>query len=701
MAVFFAFNPEQSNKDRQDPAPRYDSFEALEAAEKKQWEPLSEVPEGMIKNITDNKNLRVAMGIVTEDGKVASTEGVPRMFIIGKDENGKDKVMTLEEAGAPAGSREFWKQAQLGNLYGYVPGEVNPSQIRMTYRGSVSKLIISKPIEPDKFPAPPSGRRPGFFQRFLHSINKNWSSRATRTYYEKEAEAKAIRKTVSDMTKKRQPHAASEMTELREKEKVIKAQMDKQNLIDNAASLKEALEEKKDGHKTYRDLTSPTPVFNEKIEKVAEGEHPKAGLYTKEQFSVLKTIDADISSFKVGGKTVSSDEYMGLVAASSLDPKYADIAVDASATRDKTLFSALANTGIPIEQVKKNYLYQHSDWLFGDFMKTKGLRDGETNLFDSVINPSRQDAVDLLKDYQAGKEGSKKNLAEAISRGINHVVTSIQGRKEFSDMTLKQFRVMNSLANLLDRDPELKAIAMQAPPEGCGVTEKDLKVVRGMAEIDKADLKAAESASKLADAALEGAKPLSEEEKKQLAADVISAKLMKAKLFADIRAIDNDEAHKEVNAKSTELLLDATMSGRMVQTDDLAKWNEHPETRPMPPVGKLYSDQCLEYTNSLLPEINGYPETAIKLAENGSKDFRDLALSIAEKEGYGNMSPEALGKLIVGDKSAVTDAQLVDKGAKILADRQKAPEAAADVPQANKTEIKNEIKNEVPAGPQP
>ena len=706
MALFLAYDHKKMTKDMVDPSPRYDSFEKLNEAGGKKWTSIDDAPDSLIANITESKNLRVALGIVTgEGGKVPSTEGVPRMFIIGKDENGADKVMTLEEAGAPAGSREFWKQAQLGNLFAYAAGEKDPVQVKLNVTGVVTNLKISKPIDPENFPTGPVPKRPGFFQRLLHGINKNWASGETRSYYKKTAEAKALKESVRSMTKSRKNSIDSEMKELRSQETVIEAAVKKQNIAVHAADMKAALEEKKNGLQTFRDITAPTPVFNEKIEKVteaSEGRKEKAGLYTKEQFKILKTIDADVSSFKIGEKTVSEQEYMGLVAAATLAPKYAEKMIANSATKDLTLFQTLENMGIPKEQVHKNYCLQHSDWLFGDFMKIKGLRDGETNLFDPVLNPARQDAIDLLRDYQAGKEGSKKALAENISRGITHIMNTVKGRKSFSDMTMKQFRVMNSLAGLLDRDPELKAIAMKEPPEGCGVTEKDLKMVRGMAEIDKADLKAAESASKLAEAALEGAEPLSAEEKKQLTADVISSKLMQAKLFADIAAIDKDEAHSAVYAKSQEAGLEAAMNGRMVTMPMTEEWNAHPESRPLPPKGKLFSDQVLEYTNALLPEIKSYPETAISLAENGQQNYKDLALAIVEKEGYASLSPDEIGKKLVGDKCEISDSQLVEQGAKVLADRQKPAEAAADAPEVNKNAAKDEeIKNEQPAGPQP
>ena len=118
----------------------------------------------------------------------------------------------------------------------------------------------------------------------------------------------------------------------------------------------------------------------------------------------------------------------------------------------------------------------HSDFVFGDFLDHADLRDNEENQFEAVINPGRKDAVKLLQDYKNNVPGCKKALAEALTRGIR-TVSNLTGadRKEITDQLLKSGRIMNAAAELMEKDPELKSIAMAKPPAGCGLDERILR----------------------------------------------------------------------------------------------------------------------------------------------------------------------------------------------------------------------------------
>ena len=72
-------------------------------------------------------NLLTNFGIIVGDNKqVPKTAGVPRIFLMTKDEDGHERVHSLEEKNLALGSLEFWKQAQLGNVFAYPAGETRP-----------------------------------------------------------------------------------------------------------------------------------------------------------------------------------------------------------------------------------------------------------------------------------------------------------------------------------------------------------------------------------------------------------------------------------------------------------------------------------------------------------------------------------------------------------------------------------------------
>ena len=117
---------------------------------------------------------------------------------------------------------------------------------------------------------------------------------------------------------------------------------------------------------------------------------------------------------------------------------------------------------------------------------------------------------------------------------------------------------MNAAAELMEKDPELKSIAMAKPPAGCGLDEKDLKAVKGLAVIDKADLAAAEAEKKIAQSALNGTK-LSAEEKRKLAVDVVSARIMKNKYYRDIQLNLRDNKEYKAAGEKAQSLREAAM----------------------------------------------------------------------------------------------------------------------------------------------
>ena len=216
------------------------------------------------------------------------------MFIMGKGEDGHDTVMSLEEAGVTYGSKEFWRQSQLGNVFAYPAGETKPVQMRLELHGNSPIVNYSKLIDSKDMPQPQK-KQPGFFQRILHSINKNWASSETRDYYATLNDGEAVTEKLKEMENVREGTVKDEMEDLRSREEDLEAEAEQAEFEAHVQKTVDQYDRKLNGHKTYRNITDPEPVFDESIEKTANNK----GLYTKQGFAKREKINANIFRWAV------------------------------------------------------------------------------------------------------------------------------------------------------------------------------------------------------------------------------------------------------------------------------------------------------------------------------------------------------------------------------------------------------------------
>ena len=624
---------------------RFDNFNDILMSEKQI--PVEQADPQIFPKLTENLNIRQSFGLVLdEEGNVPSTDGVPRVFIMGKDASGQEKMMGLQEAGIKFGSQEFWKQAQLGNTFVYPAGEVYPVQIRLSLSSPTTPTVsVSKLIEPADMPVP-ERKQPGFFQRLLFRINKNWANSDTKKYYQNIENDKAVKTKFDEISAKRVRGAGKELKPLRELEADLAAEAEQEDLETRASEAEKQYQAKFDGHKTYRNLTAPDPVFDESIKKIPP---EKPGLYTVNGFSKLQKIDANVSDFKVGGEQISSDAYMGLVASCSLDPKNGENIYKSGQEYDPKLIPSLEPLGITKEYFLSKYPSAHMSFTYLDFLDHSTLRDGEENQFDSSINAGRKDAIKLLQDYQNGEPGSKKALAQAITRGIQDTakLTGID-KSKLSNQFMKAGRIINASAELLEKDPELKDIAMKE----CGLKENDLLAVKGIAATDKADLKAADAERKIANAAAFG-DTLTREQKKDLAIDVVTSRLMSEKFLKEVQLnLKSNKAYTDFGKKILELQSDAIANGRVVPASP---------DRPLPPPGKLYFDQVTSLQNIKSDDFVTIPDTALELGKGAEKNYRELAKHIVEKDGLDLLDAKELDAKL-NDPETYRESGILEKG---------------------------------------
>ena len=316
---------------------------------------------------------------------------------------------------------------------------------------------------------------------------------------------------------------------------------------------------------------------------------------------------------------------------------------------DEKMIPALENMGVSKEYFLSKYPSAHSAFTFTDFLDHGGLRDGEENQFGSAVNPGRKDAVKLLQDYKNDVPGSKKNLAEAITRGIR-VTGKLSGMDKvtISNQFMNAGRIMNAAADLLEKDPELKTIAMNE----CGLKEEELLTIRGMGAVDKADVAAAQAESKIANAAAY-VDDLTAEQKKELAVDVITSRLMSEKLLTECKMnLKENKAYKDFN-KKVQALREDCLANNLVAPPS--------PDRPLPPKGKLYFEQVTSYQNILSEEFVTIPDTAIELGKGAEKNYREIAKQIVETNGLDKMTARELDAEFT-QKTAYQGAELLEKG---------------------------------------
>ncbi|MBR3395895.1 MAG: hypothetical protein IKG76_08960, partial [Firmicutes bacterium] len=198
------------------------------------------------------------LGLIDPNSK---TNSVPRLFVLGADENGNAKVFDLSSVDIQAGSDEFWKQVQLGNVFAYPAGTNDPVQIQVgvTKSGGI-ELGTSKPVTAENLPDPPVYKLSawqkfaswfGFYKKEVHMAKH------------REEEQVALRSKLEAMqTVRKSINKEQEAADVAEGERILKEREDLKAL-ENATAKRDAL---KTGMKNMTDVFAPQPRFNPDFE---------------------------------------------------------------------------------------------------------------------------------------------------------------------------------------------------------------------------------------------------------------------------------------------------------------------------------------------------------------------------------------------------------------------------------------------------
>lgn len=649
---------------RGEPFPRYESDDVAEELIK-----LDQIDKFKIKKANEDLHLWNVLGIEPDaQGNLPKRgNGAPSIFVMKKDANGDLKPTSLEDAGIQFGGKDFWYQAQLGNVFAYPAGSADPVQVKARFDAYLPKVSVSAPIKSEDLPikktaenAQHNYREPNWFTR---ALNKVFGIR--RRDCEIYREQQRVKKEMDTLTRRRKANGAVENEERKipagnEREKL---RAEKEAFIRQVSSLESAKDKKIGGKTVYMNLVAPKPVFMEKY---------KDKFYTEEQYNSVKKLDNKLEDYEIGGKPLSQDEYCGLVAACSLDPKNALPGYALSPQYDATLVETIKNLGYDEQQAKEITVANYTTMITTDLMKGD-LRATQGNVLGCTVSPAREDVFKLLDKY---KRGDKEPLAKAIVRGINIAAQDTGNRSKSNGGNIyNHSEFAKATADLLERDPQLKDLAYKN-----GLEEGDVEALRGMTAMSKAVDERQDAKIAIAKAAMNGTQ-LTYEEKRKYAEDIVTANLMEGKVAAEnyMQKKTADPFKEEVER----LQAQAAQDGLELDKDTLEHYARNPEERPMPPKGKLYYDQTDKFVGGRLREFNVHPDTLLNISdEDGVNEIKEIARKIVQKEGLADLDEKALNeRLVTKDKLTGTDVVL------------KADEAMKEGPVINEHE--NELKMSV------
>ncbi|MCR5790861.1 MAG: hypothetical protein K6G83_13315, partial [Lachnospiraceae bacterium] len=466
------------------------------------------------------------LGIDLGEGfNIPKTSTVPRMLVMKRTADNHDKLMSFEEAGIRPGSRDFWEQAAMGNVFVYPAGQKGPSQLQMNIELGSAHIGYSEPITERNYPDPPLKplsfweKIKSFFIGKYKKQNAAWNNRS-------KDKADNLLK-MNGQGEIRRPFFEREETEGEAvRERYAKAQRQAEYEKDYRNAEKDANARDMCAER-MTNIFRPDPIMDKELLTVGNDTR----LYKKEQFDSLTRFPKDgpdgfdLDKIEIGksGEKMTAEDFTAV----TMFALWGDDICDKAAGiefEDTNAMRSLTGHGFKEEQVTEIFRRHVRSFYTGDLFITKA-RENEGNWFEPITNEGRKAAAEAFKDYQ---KGDKNKMAAIISDGINKCAkeaASLEGK--ISQQDIAWVHNSEKLIGLMEKDPELKALAMQK-----GMTEENLKVVSGINKIGRMIEEGHKAKMQLAKARAEGL-DMSGEEKKDIAKAVVKAKLAQVQLGAE------------------------------------------------------------------------------------------------------------------------------------------------------------------------
>lgn len=542
-------------------------------------------------NISDSFE---TIGIVLDkDGTTPKSANAPRIFAL-KD----GKAVTLEEGKMQIGSRAFIEALLKGEIFAYPSGEKRPVQAQGRLSGETLRLDFSAPIgkiqemEFDPPAEPALVPAPKWYHKLFNFIPSNQRriddyNRAVKEHrkWEKEIEAfgkelKERQKGVAEQYEAAQPaaQAIDERFGALRDDKSMAADREMSETIARAywkkhADILQGYVQKEDyGIDIMQNVYGSHPkVRKEWLKSGKRGEFEDNGLYTEKSFDLLTSAPIDPAKVEIGGKGLTEREFATLAMFAATD---ADIGVAVQT----------ASVGDPsgaIEYFKQvvGYNEKQAKQIIADSISNTYTQDvlhvdnRMFKYFDTAMNGGRAKATEALKAYQKGEKGP---LAEIMGLAVK--TAGSRAGVTGDDGVHPLGKVAGEMLSLMERDPELKAMAKASfereEKEFCKGTpfkprsfKEMTDSIQKMQKFSEVREKGMKALADLTQARAEG-RELTAEQKKGYLRDILTARLAEGTRESQLKAIKRAKTVKQKLREQEEAELDPAKAKQLAREAD-------------------------------------------------------------------------------------------------------------------------------------
>ena len=487
-------------------------------------------------------------GILLGDNQqVPKTNDVPRLFMMTKDEDGHERVHSLEEKNIQPGTHAFWNQVQLGNVFAYPAGEEKPVQLQVEKQQNTRpKLFYSAPLEQDEIPFH-SVRKPPFYKFWFKKLFKSWGNEVD-NYNRFIADKRTALSKLTQHAEARRPHLTEETSQkaqgLQEREN---ARLEKERVKD----LVNAREKENE--------TAEKIVFADSVYKPVPHPHPhlvksptfKRAFFTQDQFNKLKTYDIDMNSIKAGPKLqpLTDEDFATVAFFAAPQQKYLSATRKLRGGLDPYGPVSLYESGLEptMEKAQEAYDKVGINFATTDLFVSGFPRESNGVVTEGMIQPAREETFKAFQSYAAG---DKEPLAKLIAAGVNYAAnefSSLPASKTLQELGCESSglsKMTQRLHNLMQKDPDLEILARDN-----GMKPENLAVVKGAAKLRTLKEACLSAKTKLADAKVNNHN-LTEAEKQKCVKDIVKAELAERSYIQDqIKAVEKLDQYNDEHIK--------------------------------------------------------------------------------------------------------------------------------------------------------
>ena len=639
--------------------------------------PLSDAE---IAELNKSFNIQEELGIpVGTDGYSGYTKAtnVPRVFLTTTNDDMSETLKSPDKMGIKIGSKEFWRQVQLGNVFVYPAGQKGASQLQVSdpAKGEPS-VSLSREIKyaddlPDR-----EIKKPGFFKRVFSFLSTRWKEEVRS--YDNQGKSNTQIAYGADQNFRTTDIAKQELSDLESS---------------RARKQKEAEQEARSGNveKVQKRYTSMIEK-DENVERIfGPKPNPRTKWYAdnsgsghahKKTFEAMESYDKlDLGKIKSSTlKEPFSDQDFTTLAFFTSNSK--DILAKSVESREGTRNGDAAHNAEALQmigldektakEIANEHAANNSTWDYYDDSDPREATGDQ--VIGSMIEPARKETYEAFKDYSTGDKNKMAELvASAVGVSANAFCTvDPLTANQLGDRTAGgMISQAGNLSDLMEKDPELVKIAK----EKYGMKESDLKVVKGMGAYKKLNDERKTAQERLTRAEMKG-EPMEANEKKQCLKKIVKADLAE-------QIIINDLKNRKLT-KEQKQLCDAVLETVDVPRVVIDPVTQEKHTEPLPK-GKISGYTATNIANVILPgRLCERPAFLQSLTTNDVK-LDAAAESIIKQEGLyrADMSPKDVFEKVDGH---LYSAESLKNAADIISGKAE-PEKSVNGPQVGGPQV--------------